>query len=108
MAVLNRGARTPETRKGPHSLSLKTWKPQNTAQRSKNEPVPDSRIANPIQAWESWLLGERNLWDIDQHRLPQDADDWLRGGAWAKRRLSKADAAELLGMAFTAIDRGCQ
>lgn len=103
MAVLDRGARTPETRKGSHTLSLKTWKPQNTAQPA-SEPDYDSRVANPIQAWERWLWGERNRWSVDQHRLPDDADDWLRGGAWAKRRLSQSDAAELLGLAFAAID----
>ena len=85
-------------------LSLKTW-------RSRNCSLPGERsdptnFSDPIQRWEAWLWGERNRWDIDQHRLPRDADDWLRGGAWAKRRLSKADAAELLGMAFAAIDGG--
>lgn len=101
MAVLDRGARTPETRKP--RLSLETWRGQNTAQPA-SEPANDSRIADPIQRWESWLWSERNAWSVDQHRLPEDADDWLHGGAWAKRRLSKADAAELLGLAFAAID----
>lgn len=101
MAVLDRGARTPETRKP--RLSLETWRGRNTAQPT-SEPANDSPIANPIQAWESWLWGERNRWSVDQHRLPDDAADWLRGGAWTKRRLSKSDAAELLGLAFAAID----
>lgn len=87
-------------------LSLKTWRPQNSS--LPGEHGEHSSNFGPIQRWEAWLWGERNAWSVDQHRLPEDADDWLRGGAWAKRRLSKADAAELLGMAFSAIDRGCQ
>ena len=101
MAILNRGARTPKTPKP--RLSLETWRGRNTAQPT-SEPANDSHIGNPIQAWESWLWGERNAWSVDQHRLPEDADNWLRGGAWAKRRLTKSDAAELLGLAFAAID----
>ena len=104
MATATRNASV-ETRKGSHTLSLKTWKPQNTAQPA-SEPSDDSPIGNPIQAWESWLWGERNRWSVDQHHLPRDAGEWLAGGAWAKRRLSKSDAAELLGLAFAAID-GC-
>ena len=92
---------SPETRKP--RLSLKTWRGQNTAQPA-SELANDSRIADPIQRWESWLWGERNDWSVAQHRLPEDADEWLRGGAWAKRRLTKSDAAELLGLAFAAID----
>ena len=100
MAITTRNA-SPETRKS--RLSLTGWRDRHSAQPA-SEPANDSHIANPIQAWESWLWGERNRWSVDQHRLPDDADQWLQGGAWTKRRLSKSDAAELLGLAFAAID----
>ena len=82
-------------------LSLKTWRPQNSS--LPGELGEHSSNFDPVQRWESRLLGERNLWDIDQHRLPQDADDWLRGGAWAKRRLNKAEAGRLLDAAWIAL-----
>ena len=66
MAVLDRGARTPETRKS--RLSLTGWRDRHSAQPAKIEPANDSPIANPIQAWESWLWSERNRWSVDQHR----------------------------------------
>ena len=83
-------------------LSLETWRGRNCSIASEQSDY--TNISDPVKAWESWLWGERNAWSIDQHRLPDDADEWLQGGAWAKRRLSKADAAELLGLAFAAID----
>ena len=95
-----------DVRRGPHTLSLKTWKPRNCS--LPGEPSDDTSNLDPIQAWERWLWGERNAWSVGQHRLPEDADAWLSGGAWAKQRLSKSDAAELLGLAFAAIDGGGQ
>ena len=64
MATKTRNASV-ETRKGLHTLSLKTWKPQNTAQPA-SEPEDYSAIADSIQRWESWLWAERNAWSIRQ------------------------------------------
>ena len=85
-------------------LSLKTWRGRNCSIGS--ERSDNTSNLDPIQRWEAWLWGERNAWSVDQHKLPADADEWLRGGAWAKRLLSKTDAAELLGLAFATIDGG--
>ena len=90
----------------PHTrrdrLSLDGWRSRNCSLPGEHSDL--TNFSDPIQRWESWLCGARNQWSIDQHRLPEAADDWLRGGAWARRRLSKSDAAELLGLAFAAID----
>ena len=95
---------------GPHNrkprLSLAGWRSRNISKLAGVERSDLTTIVDPLQRFEAWLWGERNAWDIDQHRLPRDADDWLSGGAWAKRRLSKTDAAELLGLAFSALDGG--
>lgn len=89
-------------------LTLEGWRGRNCSKLAGGEQGNDSSNYDPVQRWEAWLWGERNAWSVDQHRLPEDADDWLRGGAWAKRRLSKSDAAELLGLAFAAIDGGAK
>ena len=96
------GNRTPEMRRP--RLSLSGSRDPNTAQPAKNELANYISNADPVQQWGNDLWQARNAWDIAQHRAPRDADDWLSGGAWARRRLSKSDAAELLGLAFAAID----
>ena len=96
------GERTPEMRRP--RLSLLGSRDLNIAQPAKNELANYTSSADPVQRWGNNLWDARNAWDIAQHRAPRDADDWLQGGAWAKRRLSKSDAAELLGLAFAAID----
>lgn len=66
--------------------------------------IDHTNFLDPIQRWETWLWGERNGWDVARRQLPRDADEWLAGGGWARGRLSKNDAAKLLGLAFAAID----
>ena len=99
-----------QDRAGPHNrkprLSLAGWRSRNVSKLPGVERSDLTIFADPVQRFEAWLWGERTMWSVDQHLLPRDADDWLRGGAWAKRRLSKTDAAELLGLAFSAIDGG--
>lgn len=94
---------------GPHNrkgrLSLKTGRPSENALLA-GERSDHSSDLDPVQRWGEALWAARNAWDISRRQPPKDADEWLAGGSLAARRLSKAEAANLLGVAFRVLDEG--
>ena len=105
MVALDRREAPPKERRP--RLTLDGWRGRNCSIAGGGEQIPSNNIGDPIQDWEARLYADRNAWDIGRRQLPRDAEGWLNGGGWASRRLTKQDAADLLGRAFADIDRGC-
>lgn len=105
--VIGAGASGRNGREGRAILSLRTARPNSVCSSLEGaEQADHTGELNALQRFEQVLWAERNAWDIERRKLPEDADAWLRGGGFAGRgKLSKSQAARLLTLGFEAVGR---
>lgn len=75
-----------ETRRGRHTLSLKTWQPRNCSTLAGEEQSETYTNLPEIQAWEARLWDDRNRWDVRRRRA----------GLFAPHRLIDKNEADRL------------